>query len=135
MSKHKRVLFVERNLRNEKLGIMYLSAALKARGHHAELIQTDKADLDERISEYRPDFVAFSITTGEHVFALQVARRVKEAYGIPNIFGGPHCTYFPEIGFEPVVDFVVQGQGERAIVDVVEGRAKPGFIKIGRAHV
>lgn len=69
----KRVLFVERNLRNEKLGIMYLSAALKARGHHADLIQTDKEDLDDRLGDYRPDFVAFSITTGEHIFALSVA--------------------------------------------------------------
>jgi len=129
MSKHKRVLFIERNLRNEKLGVMYLSAALKAAGHHADLVQTDKTDLDQRLADYRPHFVAFSITTGEHLFALQTARRLKQTHNIPNVFGGPHCTYFPEIALEPGVDFVVQGQGERAILDIVEGRAAPGFIK------
>ena len=62
-------------------------------------------------------------------YALQVAAYVKERYGIPNIFGGPHCTFFPEIAHEPVIDFVVQGQAERAIIDIVEGRIKKGFHK------
>lgn len=125
----KRVLFVERNLRNEKLGIMYLSGSLKAHGHHANLVQTDKTSLDDFIQDYKPDFVAFSITTGEHINALKVARYVKQKYGIPNIFGGPHCTFFPEIGYEEGVDFVVQGQAESVIIDIVEGRVKKGFIK------
>ena len=129
MPAHKRVLFIERTLRNEKLGIMYLSASLKAAGHHADLIQTCKEDLDAIIHEYRPHFVAFSVTTGEHRGALETAWYTKQRYGIPNIFGGPHCTFFPELAYESDVDFVVQGQGERAIVDVVEGRVAPGFVK------
>jgi radical SAM superfamily enzyme YgiQ (UPF0313 family) len=129
MRGRKRVLFIERNLRNEKLGVMYLAGSLKARGHHADLIQTDKEDLDARMAAYRPDFVAFSITTGEHIYALATAAAIKQRYGVPSIFGGPHATYFPEIGYEPAVDFVVQGQGERAIVDIVEGRVAPGFHK------
>ena len=129
----KRVLFIERNCRNEKLGIMYLAGSLKAAGHHADLVQTDKEDLDERIRDYRPDFVAFSITTGEHLRALQCAADVKRRHGLPNIFGGPHCTFFPEIARDPRVDFALQGQGERAIVDVVEGRIAAGFFKAGMA--
>ncbi|QQR81146.1 MAG: B12-binding domain-containing radical SAM protein [Deltaproteobacteria bacterium] len=125
----KKVLFIERNLRNEKLGIMYLSGSLKAHGHHADLVQTDKTDLDQFIAQYKPDFVAFSITTGEHINALKVARYVKQKHGIPNIFGGPHCTFFPEIGYEEGVDFVVQGQAERVIIDIVEGKIERGFIK------
>lgn len=130
----KRVLFIERNLRNEKLGVMYLSASLKARGHHADLIQTDKENLDDKIKNYKPDFVAFSITTGEHIYALKLAREIKERYNILNIFGGPHCTYFPELGISPDVDFIVQGHGERAIIQIVEGHESPGFIKAEMAE-
>ena len=129
MTERKKILFIERNLRNEKLGIMYLASALKSKGHHADLIQVDKEDLNERICDYHPDFIAFSISTGEHSHALQIARNVKLRYGIPNIFGGPHCTFFPEIAYEPYVDFVVFGQGEEAIIDIVERRVKPGFVK------
>ena len=128
MTDRKRILFIEHNLRNEKLGIMYLSAALKKRRHHADLIQTDKEDLHYRIRDYRPDFIAFSISTGEHIQALKVARDVKQQYGIPNIFGGSHCTFFPEIAYDTDVDFVVFGQGEQAIVDIAEGHVKPGFV-------
>jgi anaerobic magnesium-protoporphyrin IX monomethyl ester cyclase len=125
----RRVLIIENGLRNEKLGIMYLSASLKSKGHHADLIQADKNNLDEKIREYRPDFIAFSITTGEHQSALDTARYVKQRYGIPNIFGGPHCTFFPEIVCDPVVDFAVSGPGEKAIVDIVEGHVRPGLVK------
>ncbi len=129
MSDKKRILFIEHNLRNEKLGIMYLSAALKNSGYHATLIQIDKEDLDEGIRDYKPDFVAFSIATGEHTYALQIAQKVKQQYRIPNIFGGPHCTFFPELAYETGVDFVVSGQGEQTIVDIVEGHVRPGFVK------
>ncbi len=134
MRNKKRVLFLERNLRNEKLGVMYLSASLKLRGHDAILLQTDKEDVGDCIRDYKPDFVAFSITTGEHPYALKTAASIKEQYGIPNIFGGPHCTFFPELAIEPSVDFVVQGQGEHAIVDIVEGRIAPGFHKADMAE-
>ena len=127
MRQAKRVLFLERKLRNEKLGIMYLAGSLRARGHSAELVQVDLEDLEERLRDYQPDFAAFSITTGEHVEASRLARQLKQRHGLPTIFGGPHCTFFPEIGFEEGVDFVVQGQGERAILDVVEGRVSPGL--------
>ena len=134
MRNKKRILFIEHNLRNEKLGIMYLSAALKNSGHHATLIRIDKEDLDEGIRDYKPDFVAFSIATGEHTYALQIAQKVKQRYKIPNIFGGPHCTFFPEFVYEPDVDFVVSGQGEQTIVDIVEGHVRPGFVKATMAN-
>ncbi len=124
-----RVLFIERNLRNEKLGIMYLSASLKANGHHADLIQIDKEDIDQKIASYQPDYIAFSITSGEHIAALKTAHDIKQRYHIPNIFGGPHCTFFPEIASDPVTDYVIQGQGEQAILDVVEGRVSKGLHK------
>ncbi len=128
-----RVLFIEKNLRNEKLGIMYLSASLKAHGHHADLVRIDEDDLDYKILHYQPDFVAFSITSGEHLSALSTARKIKRRYGISNIFGGPHCTFFPEIAGEEGVDHVVQGQGEQAILDIVEGRTGKGLYKADMA--
>jgi len=128
MKNSKKILFVEKDLRNEKLGIMYLSSSLKKQGHHTDLIQVDKEDIDQKIKEYKPDFIAFSIATGEHVYALKTAKKIKEKYGIPNIFGGPHCTFFPEFAQTSGVDFIVAGQGEQAIIDIVEGKKK-GFVR------
>ncbi len=37
-----------------------------------------------------------------------------------SVFGGPHPTYFPEFVEEPGVDAVCIGEGEGAILDLVE---------------
>ena len=124
----KRVLFIETDLRNEKLGIMYLSAALKKRGHETLLCRYEKEDFDMLIQSFSPDLVAFSLITGAHKRSLEIARDIRKNYGIPTVAGGPHATFFSQDIPEDAVDFVVVGQGEKAIVDVVEGRARGRFL-------
>lgn len=120
------ILFIERQLRNEKLGIMCLSAVLKAAGHKTELIQTEAEDIHAAMQRLSPDFVAFSIMTGDHGHALQCNAALKRRYAYQAIFGGPHCSFFPEIAEEDGVDYVVQGAGELVIREIVEGRLAPG---------
>lgn len=118
-----RILFIESGLRNEKLGIMYLSAALKAAGHDTRLCWIEREDVNSEIQTFSPDFLAFSLTTGSHRALLELAAELKRCHGIPVIAGGPHATFFaPHIPAE-AADFVVCGPGERAIVDIVEGQA------------
>jgi len=124
----KRVLFIEADLRNEKLGIMYLSAALKMKGHETLLCRYGKEDLDMLVRSFSPDFVAFSLVTGAHRRSLEIAKDIRKNYGIPTVAGGPHATFFSQEIPEDAVDFVVVGQGEKAIVDVVEGRARGRFL-------
>lgn len=119
----KRVMFVETDLMTEKLGIMYLSAALKKNGHETILCQYEKESVAALIKAFSPDFVAFSLVTGAHRRSLEIAREVKKNFNLTTIVGGPHATFFANELPEDVVDFVVVGQGEKAIVDIVEGRA------------
>lgn len=119
----KRVLFVETDLRNEKLGIMYLSAALKKNGHETMLCRHEEESIDALIKSFAPDFLALSLVTGAHRRSLELAREVKKNSSVMTIVGGPHATFFSNELPEDVVDFVVVGQGEKAIVDIVEGRA------------
>lgn len=119
-----KILFIEKKPRYEKLGIMYLSAVLKRAGHQTDMIQTELEDIDEKMTSYKPDFVCYSICTGEHNFALETNNALKKKYRFKSIFGGSHCTFFPEMAKEENIDFWVQGQGETAILDIVEGREK-----------
>lgn len=118
-----RILFIESELRNEKLGIMYLSAALKTAGHATCLCWLEKEPVEEMIASFSPDFLAFSLTTGAHRTLLDTAARLKERYRLPVIVGGPHATFFAETIPSEAADFVVVGQGERAIVDIAAGTA------------
>jgi glycosyltransferase involved in cell wall biosynthesis/tRNA A37 methylthiotransferase MiaB len=47
------------------------------------------------------------------------------------ICGGPHASVRPESLF-PGADYVVVGEGEHAIVEIVEGRATPGVVQAQR---
>lgn len=124
-----KVLFVEKQLRNEKLGLMHLAAVLKKGGHEVELICTEEEDIESVMVLFDPDFVAFSVMTGGHQYAAELNRTLKAQYDYISVFGGPHCTFFPEIVDEDGVDFVIQGAGEERILEVVEGRLAPGLYK------
>ena len=44
--------------------------------------------------------------------------------------GGPHASCYPETLKE--VDYIVQGEGEQAIQDIINGKAQPGILKYPR---
>ena len=124
-----KILFVEQKLRADKLGPMYLSAVLKEHGHHVHLVQDDANSVEDMIAVWKPDFVAYSITSEAYKWFTSINKKLKGKYKFTSIVGGPHFTFFPEHGTaDPDIDFVVQGPGERAMLDVVEGRASEKLI-------
>lgn len=114
-----RVLFVQR-IWTENLGPMYLSSAIKQSGHTTGLIIEEAKSDNSAIRAFKPDIVAFSVTTGTHQWALQRARTIKSSIGCSIIFGGPHATYFPEVIEHDAVDIVCRGEGELAFRQLVE---------------
>lgn len=115
-----RVLFINEYLPQEMLGMMWVSRAIKDAGHEAKaLFIPDKAWL-EKIKEYAPDVVAYSSTTGMHLYFADINRKVKEV--VPNaiaVFGGAHPTFSPEYVETEGVDAVCRGEGEVAIVELL----------------
>ncbi len=101
-----KVSFVSLPTTIEPLGIMYLSAALKQAGHDASI------GLDG-------DILAASIMPGSEEI-LPILEREKKSRKI--IVGGPDPTYNPEKYNLPFIDGVCRGDGEKAIVDFVEGK-------------
>ncbi|MBN1344256.1 MAG: B12-binding domain-containing radical SAM protein [Phycisphaerae bacterium] len=115
-----RVLFVQ-NMDYEFLGPMYISAMAKSRGHQCRVaIGNVLSDITPVIDQFRPDIVAFSVMTGGHHWARWMAGEIKDAFSIPNVFGGPHATFFPEFARECSVDMLVRGEGEETMVDILD---------------
>ncbi len=120
-----KVLFVVKKIIfHEYFGIMYLSAILKGAGHKTDLLVVDKMDVDRKLKEYNPDILAYSITTGIHKYYLDLNRKIKAKFNIPSVFGGPHCTFFPETIKEEGVDILLMGESEYAFLDVVNAMEK-----------
>lgn len=79
-------------------------------------------DLDETIREFQPDFIGTYIHTMSFDTAVELSRELKKDYPhIPQMCGGPHPTVMSET-IPDSFDYVVSGEGEYAIREIVEGR-------------
>ncbi len=126
----------------EHLGVSALSAFVRSSGHESTLVYEPKlfssnsgpdnatlarwleptpAQTAERILSTEPDVVAFSSYTITHRWSVDVARAIKRLHAVPIVFGGPHVSGAPERAIrESSIDAVVEGEGEGALVDLID---------------
>ncbi|MBF0331207.1 MAG: radical SAM protein [Candidatus Omnitrophica bacterium] len=124
----------------ESLGIEYLSAALKQGGHDCslafdpKLFDTElvsipslktlcayKKLLLRKITAIDPGLICFSVCSDNFAWALDLATAIKGVIAAPVIFGGIHPTIVPEEVIQyPSIDYVCVGEGEAAIVELVD---------------
>jgi radical SAM superfamily enzyme YgiQ (UPF0313 family) len=114
-----RVLFVEKQIDYEPLGILYLSSVLKQAGHEVRLTIASDEDPATVAREWQPDVMGYSVYTGSQTYYRDLNLRIKGQASVLSVFGGPHPTYFPEFIEEPGVDVICLGEGEGAILDLV----------------
>jgi radical SAM superfamily enzyme YgiQ (UPF0313 family) len=109
------------NFRAEFPGVMYVSAVLKKHGHKCSMIiSTSPADIINSLKNSTPDIVGFSLMSGMQQWALRVALEIKKEFpDVKIIFGGSHPTYFPEIIESDGVDIICRGEGEYAVLDLM----------------
>lgn len=126
-----KVLFIEKKLRTDKLGILYLSAILKQAGHAVDMIQDDVDNAEHYINAYNPDFLAYSVMSGDHNWFIKRNQHLIGLYpDIRSIMGGPHFTFFPEDAIEDdAIDFAVIGPGENVINDIVDLQCKTKIVQ------
>jgi radical SAM superfamily enzyme YgiQ (UPF0313 family) len=105
----------------ELLGVMTLSSCLKRKNHSCDIVVGQKKAIVEKIKKFKPDFLAFSSMTIQHNWVLEITKYLRgEGMTIPIIIGGPHATFFPDIIETPQIDIVCRGEGEEALVDLLD---------------
>lgn len=128
----------------ESLGIEYLSAYLKKYGHETKLIldpllfegyYTLSSSPLNKIFSYsniilnevvdtKPDLVCISCVSDYFNWAIKTAENIKDVLEVPIVFGGAHPTAVPEnVLKHPFVDFVIIGEGEEALLELVDNLA------------
>ncbi len=136
----------------ESLGLEYLSAVMKARGHEVSLVyepllfdsfrlrlpffESESASRTaRRILALNPGLVGFSVESDHFQWALSVARGIKRLSRVPVIFGGIHPTTAPEAVIAlPEVDFICVADGESALPALAE-RLEEGQRPEGIANI
>lgn len=119
-----KVLFIQ-NFLQAYYGVMSISAVLKKQGHETEVHIVDKKDdILEVVRKSAPDIVGFSCTTAMYSIALEQSRKIKEKFEISIIFGGAHPTICPEIIHEKSIDIICRGEGEYALLELLNNMEK-----------
>ncbi len=113
-----RILFVVKDFIIEPLGIMYLSTALKLAGHQTDIVKADIENVEDKIKDFSPNIVAYSIITGDHKYFRNLNLKLKEKFNFIAVFGGSHPTFFNEFINEQGVDIICIGEGDEAMVDL-----------------
>jgi len=120
-----KILFVEKKLRADKLGICYLAALLKKAGHEVDLVQDDLENADKYLVESPADFVMYSVMSSEANWVLKRNQELKAKHDFVSVVGGPDPTFMPPRWVDDkAIDFVVQGPGESVVLNIINGSAQ-----------
>ena len=127
------------------LGPAFLAPYLRQHGHttaflRAQLGQSD-ADLVAAVRAEQPDLIGLSLTSRQWHRARDLMRAVRAEIDVLIVAGGLHPTFAPEaVLAEPEFDFVCLGEGETALLDLVnaletgDGDAVQGIDNIWAKH-
>lgn len=120
-AKHLRLSYHEKRIH---LGVLYLIAALEREKHEVNLCDLYLTEENlPKIEKY--DFVGIHCTTITFRSTMDILKRLYQYRKMKDwhgkiIVGGPHASLMPD-SFPDFVDHIVQGEGEYALKDIVNG--------------
>ncbi len=113
------------------LGLAYVAAALEKAGFQVEIIDNYLLEkpidyVKQMVRKLNPQIVGITCSSVAYRGCIETAKAVKEA--LPSckvVVGGPHPSIVPDSLLQhPEIDYVVMGEGERAIVELATNIAK-----------
>lgn len=111
------------------LSLLYLGAVLEKHGHQVAIFDLRRLRATLDIMDFpKADFYGITATTGEIEYAKTIAKLLKKKYpSCITIVGGAHPSLMSKDCVDDF-DYVVVGEGERAIITIVETKPLPGII-------
>lgn len=107
-------------------GLKYLAANTIANGHDARILHLpgyfeDSLDpaVENFIKEYDPDLIGIGLMSIEYYPTLNLTLLLREKFSVPIAWGGVHAVIKPDDCLKHA-DYVCCGEGERAIVSLLE---------------
>jgi anaerobic magnesium-protoporphyrin IX monomethyl ester cyclase len=113
------------------LGLAYIAAVLEKEGFEVEILDNymlNKAieDVKLEVNRLTPEIVGIGCSSNTYQRCVETAKAVKEV--LPSckvVVGGPHPSVMPESMLQhPEIDYVVIGEGERAMLELANNIAK-----------
>lgn len=123
-----KILFFEPGVKNTKhvpTGILVLAGFMRAKGYPVAVREYSGKEISEYeiqkdIFNENPKYIGIRVLTGLFIPRALKISKIAKKMGKIVIWGGPHPTILPEQTLEhPLVDAVVMGEGEYALLELV----------------
>jgi len=107
------------------LGLAYLAALLRDKGHAVSLIDANilnlsKEQIIDKLNEIRPDYVLYNAITDNLQDTISWIREIRKGYDKPVIIGGPHMEIYPgETLSHECIDYGVVGDGWETLPELL----------------
>jgi radical SAM superfamily enzyme YgiQ (UPF0313 family) len=120
------------------LGPAFLAATLRRHGHGAAFcrigMQHGVDDIVAAVQRHAPGLVGVSATTRQWLRTRGLMAALRLRCEVPVIVGGLHATFAPEeVLRQPGIDFVCLGEGEAALLELVQAMAEHGAERATRS--
>ena len=109
------------------MGVAQLSSVLKRAGHNTDLLVLDRkyknknfTFIRDKLNSKEFDVVGFTSVYSEFEFIKSLASYVKSHFNVFTVLGGVHVTLCPEDGYLNLFDALCIGEGENAILQLVD---------------
>ncbi len=128
-----RVLFIEvdteRSWALGSVGPSFLGAWLRQHGHEVcffrATLETEAAEVIARVRALAPGVLGLSLTTRQWLRARALIGEIRAEIDVPVVAGGLHPTFAPEqVLAAPGIDWACLGEGEEAMLELVEALAR-----------
>jgi radical SAM superfamily enzyme YgiQ (UPF0313 family) len=113
---------------NSITGPLILGGILKRAGHEVEVYEELNGSVNYKKLLKDTDIFCFSIITSNAPRAYELADMIHEKSKARVLMGGMHATGMPDEALEHA-DQIITGEGEKVILDVVEGRIKDRLVR------
>jgi len=124
-----RILFVINELGfMDPQGIAYLSGVARDLGHERFLCILQQHNITKRISEVKPDVIAYSLNSCEADNVFKIHKEKVKPTGIFSIMGGAHPTFYPDTIEESGADAYCIGEGELTFAELLPALEKGLYI-------
>ncbi len=115
------------------LGLAYLAAVLENKGHRVKIIDGIATDIsiEEIVDSVKDfDFVGVNVLSTFFKRCVELIENIKRVTNVPIIAGGAHATVMPLSLLEKGVDYVVIGEGEDTINELIRALVNKSSLKI-----
>jgi len=105
------------------LGLAMLSGVLKRNGYEVLIVdyqfRHDAPSIEKFVNDFHPDIIGITLYTATMREANRIIDKVSK-FDIPLMVGGPHATLYSEdLSIDKRIDYIVIGESEKAIVEIV----------------